>query len=815
MKHENDNIAHASWHAAFFFAAFGVCLRVLGPGDVIGYSTNLLVELFVFVGAAFWALHLALTRRIVWPSLPLAIIVGVFTLLSAISAFRAPNLQASIVTLVDWLACTVLFFLIVQLCSDRRGAAVFIHLLIASATVVALYGLFQYVYSLDVIAQQLEEKPVEALRQIGQPPDALPDMLARVKDKRVFSTFANPNSLAGFLLMSLAVTAGALIDSIRRSAASIAAAVGLLMALLWQAAGLVLTFSKGGFVTLAVMAAAFVALTVLPAIMRRHRAIVIAGAIVLALAAGVAGAVVISRVAAHGFGEESTGAEGSLRVRLGYWIAAGRMIIDHPLQGVGLGNFGDFYSQYKLAEAGEVQRAHNNYLQVAAEMGIPGLIAFCVLWGGFILSSLRLSHSPTPSLAPSPTLPLPPSPTLPVFLGLAAGLLSFIMVGTLLGSLETFASKAASLTAYALMAAAWLVAFAPGAAKAFAPSPKPQAPSLKFTRIGITVGIVGFLVHGLADFDLYVPGCVQTAWLLAGLAVVLSRGRSNESSNESPAPSAVMARGRQLEDSTCPYSRMSAAGAAAIVLPVIAFTMLLIAPGVGLVIRSFEAESLALEAKAILHDTALTQQKLDEATAMLERSVAANPLDDDAWYALGQAHERRWQAGGGKNAEAFHEAVRCFRTAARRNPGYSAPLFRIALAYRQAALFERRLLLQRVPWDASGRNTIELAAAELAAAHDAAGGDSGIPGAGGTTNVARDFLPYIWAARRAVASYPTNPHFRASLGEAYYLAGLKRQASGEYAKAIDYDKATTVKRLKLDGEGLRTATERAGGGVGL
>ncbi|HUW34479.1 MAG TPA: hypothetical protein VM223_22965 [Planctomycetota bacterium] len=122
MKHRNDNayspraLAQASWFAAFFFAALGVCLRVLGPGDVTGYSTNLLVELFVFVGAAFWAMHLALTRRIVRPSLPLTIIVGIFLALALVSAFRAPNLQESIPTLIDWLACIVLFFLVIQLC---------------------------------------------------------------------------------------------------------------------------------------------------------------------------------------------------------------------------------------------------------------------------------------------------------------------------------------------------------------------------------------------------------------------------------------------------------------------------------------------------------------------------------------------------------------------------------------------------------------------------------------------------------------------------------------------------------------------------
>ncbi|HUW34480.1 MAG TPA: O-antigen ligase family protein, partial [Planctomycetota bacterium] len=647
--------------------------------------------------------------------------------------------------------------------------------MIASATVVAFYGVFQYFYSLDHIARQLEEKPVEMLRQMGQPPDALPDVMARVKDKRVFSTFTNPNSLAGFLLMSLAVSTGALIDTIRRRRnASSVEAGGLLLALIWQGAALVLTFSKGGFVTLAVMAAAFAALTVLPGIVRRHRGIVIAGAIVLALAAGIGAAGVISHVAAQGFGEASTGTEGSLRVRLGYWAAAGRMIIDHPLQGVGLGNFGDFYSQYKLAEAGEVQRAHNNYLQVAAEMGIPGLIVFCVLWGGFLLAGILSPHAIPPSshhtITPPAHLPITPPSRLPVILGVAAGLFTFVLVGTLFGTLETFAEKPASVMSYVLMAVIWLVVFVPGAANAFQAHAEGAAPAdYRFTRIGIAAGIAGFLVHGLADFDLYVPGCAQTAWLLAALALVLrepGRGRSSESASELPAPSAIMGKGRQLEDSTCPYSarpttRIPVAGAIAIVLPVLAVTMLLIAPGSGLVTRSFEAESLAAEARHTLRDEPQTEEKLNDAAALLERSLAANPLDDETWYLLGQAHESLWHGSGRKNATAFHEAIRCFRKAVELDPGYSAPLYRIALAYRQAGLFDRGLLLQRVPWGESGKNTIELAAEHM----DATGAD-------------RSFLPYVWAAGQAVASYPTNPHFRAALGEAYYLAGLKQRAAG-------------------------------------
>jgi O-antigen ligase len=79
--------------------------------------------------------------------------------------------------------------------------------------------------------------------------------------------------------------------------------------------------------------------------------------------------------------------------RLDLWTVGGRMVEDNPLIGVGAGNFTTSSVHY-LIRPGLIERgdfiisqpkvAHNTYLQVAAELGIP----IAALWIGIILFSV-------------------------------------------------------------------------------------------------------------------------------------------------------------------------------------------------------------------------------------------------------------------------------------------------------------------------------------------------------------------------------------------------------------------------------------------
>ena len=56
------------------------------------------------------------------------------------------------------------------------------------------------------------------------------------------------------------------------------------------------------------------------------------------------------------------------------------MVADHPLMGVGLGNYKSVVVSYdKTGEvAADPHIAHDAYLEIAAEMGIPGIVVYVV-----------------------------------------------------------------------------------------------------------------------------------------------------------------------------------------------------------------------------------------------------------------------------------------------------------------------------------------------------------------------------------------------------------------------------------------------------
>lgn len=63
--------------------------------------------------------------------------------------------------------------------------------------------------------------------------------------------------------------------------------------------------------------------------------------------------------------------------RLAHWIAGLHMFLDHPILGVGIGNYADAYPHYFIANfLDPLGHAHNYYINIAAETGSIGLIAY-------------------------------------------------------------------------------------------------------------------------------------------------------------------------------------------------------------------------------------------------------------------------------------------------------------------------------------------------------------------------------------------------------------------------------------------------------
>jgi putative inorganic carbon (HCO3(-)) transporter len=75
---------------------------------------------------------------------------------------------------------------------------------------------------------------------------------------------------------------------------------------------------------------------------------------------------------------------GGLDGRAEVWSRAIYMIQDFPFTGIGMGTFSkvaELFYPFFLAEPGSIAHAHNLPLQIAVDLGLPGLIAWLSVWG--------------------------------------------------------------------------------------------------------------------------------------------------------------------------------------------------------------------------------------------------------------------------------------------------------------------------------------------------------------------------------------------------------------------------------------------------
>ncbi|MCC6178050.1 MAG: O-antigen ligase family protein [Chloroflexi bacterium] len=77
--------------------------------------------------------------------------------------------------------------------------------------------------------------------------------------------------------------------------------------------------------------------------------------------------------------------------RMAHWQAGWEMFLDHPFFGVGPGNYPALYEDYYIAPWQDaLGHAHNYYLNMAAETGVPGLLALLLV---LLLAFRTLRHS--------------------------------------------------------------------------------------------------------------------------------------------------------------------------------------------------------------------------------------------------------------------------------------------------------------------------------------------------------------------------------------------------------------------------------------
>ncbi|MBP2662847.1 MAG: putative bicarbonate transporter, IctB family [Firmicutes bacterium] len=306
--------------------------------------------LFLGVGTVLWTVKMTAAKQLLLKRTPFDELIALLVILSAASIAVSPDRGFSFYNYYHLMGRYILlYYLVINNINSLPQVQRLVWSVMVSALLVACYGFYQYVHGVDISNFQWVDG------------EQFPDLKVRI-----FSTLQNPNLLAGFLVvvMSLAVGQGLYDERI---------ADKILMFMLVTVLGicLVLTYSRGAWLSIVVVAAICG---------RFYNRKVLWLFVIIPVVAFFCHDAVMERIMSI-FNPTDT----SSTLRIALWESTIAMILDNPLFGIGWGAYWLVYPEYDFFlnnPAARIVHAHNMYLHIAAEIGIPGLLVFlAVIYG--------------------------------------------------------------------------------------------------------------------------------------------------------------------------------------------------------------------------------------------------------------------------------------------------------------------------------------------------------------------------------------------------------------------------------------------------
>ncbi len=278
---------------------------------------------------------------------------------AAVSATKTPAMYLTVNALAVLCAAVMSAGLISRLARDRSALVAMLAFITIGGTIVAGVGIGEYITY----------------------------VMLHAPEHRSFSTFSDPNFLAGYLLLTIPIALSLLVcagDTRLRWLAGLSVVI--------QSSALWLSGSRSGSAIVLIEVALFVGLALFvgaPAASSRWIRIGLALFVIGSLPAMTP---LLSRLASHrnsahtkvnrttdgpGAGVVSADAQtNSNEFRRWTWIGTARMARANPVLGTGFGAFDLSYARY--AETAFTAHAHNSYLQLMAETGYPGVLLLLI-----------------------------------------------------------------------------------------------------------------------------------------------------------------------------------------------------------------------------------------------------------------------------------------------------------------------------------------------------------------------------------------------------------------------------------------------------
>jgi putative inorganic carbon (hco3(-)) transporter len=342
---------------------------------------------------AFPLFHLLLMRRERLRGDATLVLMLAFAGVAALASLRAADGSAGVQYIMQFITeGVVLYWLFVNVIRTRVVLQRVVLAALVAGAVTSGLSLYQ-----QVTGSYHQEFGGLAYRNYVPEQDEDADIAVRARSyHRAQGPVDEPNRYAQTLLVLLPLAVVSWRNATTAVARHLSAGTGLLILI-----GTALTLSRGAFVAMVFIAGAMVLLKWFrPA--HLVLALVVAGLLVPVTSPRFVPrmlSIIDARYLAADDPASRTAADGAIRGRTTSMLTALQMYLDHPLLGVGPGQFRQHYRAYsdnpdiKFRAIQGTRRAHNLYLEIAAETGTIGLAVFMAILVGLMRRLWRMRRS--------------------------------------------------------------------------------------------------------------------------------------------------------------------------------------------------------------------------------------------------------------------------------------------------------------------------------------------------------------------------------------------------------------------------------------
>lgn len=346
--------------------ALNPSINLTGPAFSLSISALLI---FSFIAYLLWRIF---QKRLCYWLTSMEIGICLFVLAAVAATLAASNKRAAFTETITFLAPMMMALLLVQILDAHSKFRLLLYVIVGLGVFAAMYCASQFFWTNEHIIAQYEHDPSDILTKLGIEQGSFQQMLFEhsLYSRDVRGFFTTGNSAGSFASLAFFAAVGLLIEKFKNFRANIPSTLVLGIATAICLFGLLITQSKGAIATSVIGLVIFIACLSFGNWLKAHKKTILIICLLLSLAAVTAGLW-------YGLTHGRLPGGNSMLVRWQYWCASARMYADHPLTGVGPGNFAYLYSHYKPPAALEtVADPHNFILTILTQYGPLGLLGF-------------------------------------------------------------------------------------------------------------------------------------------------------------------------------------------------------------------------------------------------------------------------------------------------------------------------------------------------------------------------------------------------------------------------------------------------------